>query len=234
MRLTLASSSKLMLLAFFLHAAVGCTSTEAVVESWRGHPIEEVVAQWGPPGDYDSVSSGFSEAPTGEFMARTDSREQAIRPGARSYTWSQTTHQYNPEYTETVARTRGDETIYTTRVIPAKWKSDSAYFKLTTDEDGRVDGGRSSDSRKIWPFNLFFEKSRGWGSPRHDGTAKQSSSSNSAKRKRPKYTGRQKRRKNQRSLCNFSTKLDDAYESRVLELQVPPALSDLLGVVVVA
>lgn len=155
-------------LLLLLFVSQGCTTTNRVVESWRGYPIEEVVAQWGPPSSSDSIGSGILEAPPHEIDIRFDSRERAVHAGARTYTWEHTTHHYRPEYTKTVTRREGDLLISKSRVVPAAWDSSTKYFELQTDDEGRVVAGRCRDD--LWSIlGRYFAASNGkWGEPRRE------------------------------------------------------------------
>lgn len=160
------SGRTFVLLLFILFVASGCTTTGEVVESWRGQPIEAVVAQWGPPGSYESVSNGLGSISAFDFHGRTRSSEQPIGPGAHTYEWTYITHTFHPERCEVTEYKDGCKTVTTTRFIPARWSRSSDDFYLMTDDAGRVVDGGSSYERKLWPFNRLGENRRGWGSLR--------------------------------------------------------------------
>ena len=166
MRMTPASLSGLAL-SFLLLCVGGCTTTDEVIASWRGQPIEAVVDQWGPPGWYETVShSGYIGAYDHRYQDR--SHVQPIREGANTYTWSYTSHTFYPERCEVIEYKDKDgcKTYTTTRTIPAHWVTSSDDFYLTTDDAGRVESGGSSYEGKLWPLCLMLEKRSGWGSLR--------------------------------------------------------------------
>lgn len=147
--------------------SIGCTNTQSVVDSWRGHPIEDVVAQWGPPGEFETSYGPRSHPHAPMSGLQQTGYEQPLVPGAAMYTWRYTTHRYTPARIETRHHRYGDEhCTTTTRMIPASWSTQVDWFSLSTDTSGRVVSGRSSYQAGLLPIDLFFEKQSGWSSPR--------------------------------------------------------------------
>ena len=172
MRLNTASSTGLILLILSLCSG-GCTTTEEVVESWRGQPIEAVVQQWGPPGWYETADYSSLRVMAYDYRYQTRSHEQPIQEGANTYSWTYTSHTFHPERCEVKEYKDGDKTYKTTRIIPAHWSTCSDSFYLTTNDAGRINGGGSSYEQNIWPLNKISKKRKGWGSLRRGWNAEQ-------------------------------------------------------------
>jgi len=147
----------------------GCT-TGYVVNSWRGHPIEEVVAQWGPPRTSKHVDAvgGFQNLPSHDWSDMHESSEQAVVAGSHTYRWESETRTYHPEYTETVGKWHGDTYRERTHVVPERWETRNRWFELTTDENGHVVSGRSRDSDHGFFLSLLAASADGWGKPRQE------------------------------------------------------------------
>ena len=144
----------------------GCTTTDQVVASWKGQPIDAVIGQWGPPGRY-VINHGPPFCERGPVGPNPGYPVYDPRPEANQvFSWHYTTHHYTPQRIETRTRQYEDRCVTTTRIIPAKWTTTVDWFSLRTDHHGRVVAGDSSYDHKIYPFNRLFEKKRGWGSPR--------------------------------------------------------------------
>ncbi|MEO0474847.1 MAG: hypothetical protein AAF085_02590 [Planctomycetota bacterium] len=160
-------STGLILLTLLL-SGVGCTNTQEVVDSWRGHPIEAVVDQWGMPGFYETVYGGHRHVSPLDYQFRTNSSEQPLQAGANTYTWEYVTHTFYPETCEVIEYKDGCKTVTKVRTIPAHWIRSSSHFYLTTNNAGLVNGGGSSREGLLWPLSLMPENRTGWGSLRRD------------------------------------------------------------------
>ena len=143
-----------------LIASAGCTTTDEVVESWRGYPIDDVFAQWGPPSSsYDDHSPGGSSYTT----------VHPVREGQRVFRWQETTTSYYAAHWETRYRQVNGQTVCETRYVPARTSTRREYFLLSTDDQGRVVHGRSGRSGLLMLLDGRYAASDGrWGTVRRE------------------------------------------------------------------
>ena len=164
----LSTIRRALLCAVVLFTMLGCTTTDEVVNSWVGYPIQDVIAQWGIPGCEEWTDAAHGNPSHFEVTPWAGSTQQGVVDGESTYRWTRISHNFYPRRVETVCTKRDDRVYYTTRVIPERWNTQTRWFSLTTDENGLVVSGRSSYQQAIFPFSRFIERSNGLGSPRQE------------------------------------------------------------------
>ena len=152
----------LILVAVFVG---GCATDQEVVDSWRGYPIEAVIAQWGSTKSSTPVKKAASNKSSDENREK-DSIEEGGGVGARYYEWSSTDYRFKQEYTETVTEKRGDKLISRTRHVPAEYWTETKKFVLKTDDHGLVVSGYSHDDSPL--LGIYAANNGKWGKPRRE------------------------------------------------------------------